>query len=70
MSPQKKARRTARESTRPVLAADDPAEHYRQLLEERQPFYREVANFRARTDDRTPQQVVGDILGFLETVCS
>lgn len=70
VSAEEGARRTARESTRPVLAADDPAEHYRQLLEERQPFYREVANFRARTDDRTPQQVVGDILGFLETVCS
>ena len=69
VSAEEGARRTARESTRPVLAADDPVEHYRELIEARKQFYREVANFRARTDGRSPQQVVGDILGFLDTVC-
>src|SRR5699024_8376805 len=64
------ARRTARESTRPVHAAVDPAERYGELIEARRGFYREVSNFRARTDGRSPQQVVGDILGFLDTVCS
>ena len=70
VSAEEGARRTAQESTRPVLAADDPAEHYRELIEARRGFYREVSNFRARTDGRIPQQVVGDILGFLDTVCS
>lgn len=61
-------RRTAGESSRPVLAAEDPAEHYRSLLEQRAPLYHEVADFRVRTDGRTPQQSVADILGFLDTL--
>lgn len=61
-------RRTANESTRPVLAAEDPAAHYRRLLEERAPLYHEVADFRVRTDGRAPQQSVADILGFLDTL--
>ncbi|RNE49240.1 shikimate kinase [Corynebacterium alimapuense] len=61
-------RRTAHETTRPVLAADDPAEHYRTLIKDRTPLYREVAGYRTRTDGRTPQQVVADILGYLDTL--
>src|SRR5699024_8984638 len=57
------ARRTARGSTRPVLAADDRVENYRDLMGARKQFHREVAHFRARTDGRSPQQGVGDILG-------
>lgn len=60
-------RRTAGEATRPVLAADDPAAHYRALLDRRRPLYEEVATFRARSGGRTPQQVVAEILGFLES---
>jgi shikimate kinase len=61
-------RRTAGESTRPVLAAEDPAAHYRSLMERRAPLYHEVASFRVRTDGRTPQQSVADILGFLDSL--
>ncbi|RSZ63563.1 shikimate kinase [Corynebacterium hylobatis] len=61
-------RRTAGESTRPVLAAEDPAAHYRNLMEQRAPLYHEVATFRVRTDGRTPQQSVAGILGFLDTL--
>lgn len=61
-------RRTANETSRPVLAADDPAAHYRQLLENRAPFYDEVSGYRVRTDGRTPQQVVADILGYLDSL--
>ena len=61
-------RRTAHEATRPVLAAADPAAHYRTLLETRAPFYHEVADFRVRTDGRTPQQSVADIPGFLDSL--
>lgn len=59
-------RRTAGERTRPVLAADDPAEHYRNLLETRRPFYQEVSTFRVRTNSRSPQQVVAEVLHHLE----
>ncbi|WP_291341511.1 shikimate kinase [Corynebacterium sp.] len=61
-------RRTAHEATRPVLASEDPAAHYRNLLEQRAPLYHEVADFRVRTDGRAPQQSVADILGFLDTL--
>ncbi|MDO4686354.1 MAG: shikimate kinase [Corynebacterium sp.] len=60
-------RRTAAEGTRPVLEADNPMERYQQLLDQRMPLYREVAGYRARTDGRTPQQVVADVLNYLET---
>ncbi|GAB3701687.1 shikimate kinase [Corynebacterium nasicanis] len=68
VSPEEGVRRTAHEATRPVLAAEDPAAHYRTLLETRAPFYHEVADFRVRTDGRTPQQSVADILGFLDSL--
>ncbi len=68
VSAEEGVRRTSHEATRPVLASDDPAAHYRQLLEQRAPLYHEVADFRVRTDGRAPQQSVADILGFLDTL--
>lgn len=68
ISAEEGARRTAGESTRPVLRADDPVEHYKRLLQQRRGFYEEVAKFRVRTDGRTPQQTVGDILGIIESL--
>ncbi|WKD57581.1 Shikimate kinase [Corynebacterium capitovis DSM 44611] len=59
-------RRTANETTRPVLAAADPAQHYRDLLATREPFYREVSDYRVRTDERPPQRVVAEVLGIIE----
>ncbi len=66
VSAEEGVRRTGSDDSRPVLAAANLFEHYRQLLETRAPFYREVSDFRVRTDSRSPQQVVADILGFLE----
>lgn len=60
-------RRTSREQSRPVLAADDPADHYRRLMDKRAPQFEEVATFRARSDERSPQRVVAEVLSFLET---
>ena len=63
-------RRTADDATRPVLNAEDDGDReqrYRDLMVEREPFYREVATFRVRTDERPPQRVVAEILGFIET---
>ncbi|QNQ90304.1 AAA family ATPase [Corynebacterium poyangense] len=62
------ARRTEGDRNRPVLAAADPVAHYQQLHDQRRPFYQEVASFRVRTDQRRPQQVVADILGYLDTL--
>lgn len=59
-------RRTADDSTRPVLDGEDREQRYRELVVEREPYYREVATFRVRTDERPPQRVVAEILGFIE----
>ncbi|AKE39256.1 Shikimate kinase [Corynebacterium camporealensis] len=61
-------RRTSGDDSRPVLQAEDPEAHYRALLDKRRPLYDEVADFRARTDNRSPQQIVGAILSFLDTL--
>lgn len=68
VSPEEGVRRTVAENTRPVLAAADPEAHYRNLLDVRAPLYRGVADHRVRTDQRSPQQSVADILNFLETI--
>lgn len=60
-------RRTAGDTSRPVLKADDPAAHYRNLLTTREPFYREVADHRVRTDSRPPQRVVAEVLSFIDS---
>lgn len=66
VSAEEGVRRTAKESSRPILAADDPEEHYRNLLKAREPFYREVADFRVRTDSQPPQRVVAEILAIID----
>ncbi|XOJ16789.1 shikimate kinase [Corynebacterium striatum] len=60
--------RTLGDPNRPVLEAADPLAHYASLLDARRPYYEEVSDFKVRTGARTPQQVVGDILGFLDTL--
>lgn len=59
-------RRTSDDESRPVLQGGDRQQRYRNLLAQREPFYREVATFRVRTDERPPQRVVAEILGFIE----
>ena len=59
-------RRTADDNSRPVLDGANREQRYRDLVVEREPFYREVATFRVRTDERPPQRVVAEILGFIE----
>lgn len=59
-------RRTSRESTRPLLSGGNIVQRYTDLLTQRLELYHEVADYRVRTDGRTPQQIVADILGHLE----
>ncbi|MBI8988980.1 shikimate kinase [Corynebacterium meridianum] len=66
VSAEEGVRRTAG-GNRPVLDGDDALARYTELLDGRREFYREVASFRARTDERTPQQVVADVLGYLDS---
>lgn len=61
-------RRTCADDTRPILAAEDPAQRYRQIQAERAPFYEEVANLTVTSEDRDPRQTVSEILHFIETL--
>lgn len=60
------ARRTAGDTTRPLLNVADPAARYAELLEQRAEFYEDVANLLVRSDGKEPQRVVTDILQFLD----
>ncbi|TNL97773.1 shikimate kinase [Corynebacterium tapiri] len=61
-------RRTSGNDSRPVLQAADPYDRYRQILQEREEFYREVADFRVVSDRKPPAGLVADILNFLESL--
>lgn len=52
--------------SRPLLQGNDRAEKYAAMLTRREPLFREVANFRVRTHNRSPQRVVADILDELD----
>lgn len=58
--------RTARDRNRPLLQTEDPRGKLEQLLTERDPLYREVADMVVHTDDRSIKSVVKEILVRLE----
>lgn len=66
VSAEEGTRRTAGAGTRPILEADNPLEHYQGILTRREPLYREVADFRVRTDGVPPAQLVGMILNMID----
>lgn len=61
-------RRTGLSTARPLLAGVNPRAKFKELLEARLPLYREVATVEVSTDDRSPEQVVGEVLTALELV--
>ncbi len=61
-------RRTGLSTARPLLAGVNPRAKFKELLDARLPLYREVATVEITTDDRTPEQVVGEVLTALELV--
>lgn len=62
-------RRTAGSGARPILQAEDPEAHYSALYAARRPFYEEVASFKVRSDARSPQRVVAEILSYVDESC-
>ncbi len=54
--------RTSRDKNRPLLQTDDPREKLRQIVEERDPLYRETADLIVETENRTVHQVVSFII--------
>ncbi len=54
--------RTSRDKNRPLLQTDNPREKLRQIVEERDPLYRETADLIVETENRTVHQVVSYII--------
>ena len=63
-------RRTSGGTTRPLLAGDDAAERFRDLMSQRVPLYREVATVRINTNRRNPGAVVRHIVQRMECASS
>lgn len=59
--PETAAQRAAPEGTRPLLIGEDPVQRMRQLLKEREPFYRS-AHARVETDRRAWAQVASEVV--------
>jgi shikimate kinase len=59
-------RRTSGGTVRPLLAGDDSARKYRELMAQRVPLYRRVATIRVNTNRRNPGAVVRCIVERLE----
>jgi len=58
--------RTRRDRNRPLLQTENPKARLQQLMAERDPIYREVADMVVHTDDRSIKSVVKEILVRLE----
>ncbi|MOA41559.1 Shikimate kinase 1 [compost metagenome] len=54
--------RTARDKGRPLLQKPNPGQVLRDLMEIRDPLYREIADVVVETDERPPRLVVQEIL--------
>lgn len=53
--------RTARDRQRPLLQTPDPEGKLRELFEQRDPLYRQLADLIVRTDRRPPRYVIQEI---------
>jgi shikimate kinase len=67
-SVEEQVRRTSRDRKRPLLQNDDPAQVLAQLMQIREPLYREVAAIIVDTDGRGPKVVAQDLAERLRKV--
>ena len=65
-SPEQQYDRTYKDKNRPLLQSDDPLESLKQLMTERYPLYREVADLVVSTEGRSASAVVKDIVQHIE----
>jgi shikimate kinase len=66
-SPEQQYARTARDRNRPLLDTPDPLARLRELMEERDPLYRQVADMVVSTEKRGTSTVVKEIRRRLES---
>ena len=60
-SPEQQYARTARDRNRPLLETEDPLAKLREIMEEREPLYRQVADMVVSTEKRGTSSVVKEI---------
>lgn len=65
-SPEQQYSRTSRDRNRPLLRTDDPLTRLRQLMTERDPLYRQIADMIVSTERRGTSSVVKEIRRRLE----
>jgi shikimate kinase len=65
-SPEQQFARTARDRNRPLLDTDDPQQRLRDLMAEREPIYRQVADLVISTERRGTSSVVKEVRRRLE----
>ncbi len=59
-------KRTRLDRNRPLLQTKNPKERLQQLLTERDPLYREIADLVVDTDDRSVQQAIPEMIEKIE----
>ncbi len=65
-SPEQQYVRTSRDRNRPLLQTEDPKARLRELMEERDPLYRQIADLVVSTEKRGTASVVKEIRRRLE----
>ncbi len=58
--------RTSRDRNRPLLQTENPRERLEQLMEIREPLYREIADLVVSTDANSVKHVVREIVNYLQ----
>ncbi len=66
-SPEQQYERTYKDKNRPLLQSENPLDRLRELTQERDPLYREVADLVVSTEGRSATAVVKDIVHYIET---
>ena len=66
-SPEQQYARTSRDRNRPLIQTEDPLAKLRELMEEREPLYRQVADLVVSTEKRGTASVVKEIRRRLES---
>jgi shikimate kinase len=65
-SPEQQYQRTCRDRNRPLLQTEDPLQKLRDLMEKRDPLYRQVADWVVPTEKRSAAAVVKELRRRLE----
>lgn len=64
--PEQLYRRMARDKSRPLLQTGDKRQHIKQLLAQRDPLYRQIADIVVATGEQSVQRTVSDVIRQLE----